>query len=212
VWWVLYKAFYGTRRASRPLSDFAFSVLRKDGAERIAVCDSSYYRAATDTATLQHGDHFFCRTPKGNEKMLDELLAANFLIKIGPKVGPGFETEGFHLKCRLGWSAAGFTWEGDPSRVEKIAKALDAKATERDISPGSKNVGKTARDACEELPPDRVAIFRSESARCLYVSEDRPEIQYAVRDLLEGMQTPLIKHELRLKRLATFLVSYPRLE
>ena len=41
VWWVLYKALYGAGSASRLLNDFALNVMRKDGAERIAVCDSS---------------------------------------------------------------------------------------------------------------------------------------------------------------------------
>jgi len=66
-------------------------------------------------------------------------------------------------------------------------------------------------DSDDLLPPDKAREFRSDVMRASYLSADRPDICFAIKDAAAGMQTPLVKHGRALKRLAKWLEANPRL-
>ena len=72
-------------------------------------------------------------------------------------------------------------------------------------SPASKDCGKSDRDASEEAS----ATFRKLAGTALYLSLDRPTIQFAVSDITSGMAKPLQLHMHRLRRLGRYLIEHP---
>ena len=62
----------------------------------------------------------------------------------------------------------------------------------------------------EGLEGERATKYRAAVARENYLSQDRSDIQYAVKELSRGMSRPTVEHEERLKRLARYLVDKTR--
>ena len=61
-----------------------------------------------------------------------------------------------------------------------------------------------------KLAPERASAFRSVTMRGQYYGQDRPDIQYAVKECARHMQEPNEFDLQALKRLGRFLVKYPR--
>ena len=139
------------------------------------------------------------------------------LIKRGPRIGlpqHGGVPSGSFLKRTITWSVEGFSWRHDPAHVETIVKAClgDRRPAERNISPGSKHVGKAAKDAADPLEHAQMKEFQRLAATALYLAGDRFEIQNAVTHLMRGMCNPLQLHWLQLCRLAAYLHAHPSYE
>ena len=56
-----------------------------------------------------------------------------------------------------------------------------------------------------ELVPAEATTYRSIAARANYLSADRPDIMYALKELCRGMAKPTKGHWLKLKRLGRYL-------
>ena len=143
---------------------------------------------------------------------LDKVLEQSFEIKTLPRVGPGASPTGSFLKRLLGWTPRGFTWEADPAHVKRIIDDLGKKGTDKEVSPGSKAVGKSHRDGDDELDAKTALRYRSLAATALYVAADRMDIQFTVKVLMTAMTRPRVLDWLRLERLARYLAQRPRLE
>ena len=89
--------------------------------------------------------------------------------------------------------------------IELMGKGTAKGAT----TPASRDTGKSMRNAQDELDPERAALFRQAAGTGLYVAQDRPSIQFAMHDIMSGMQKPLELHWAKLHRLARYLVQYP---
>ena len=53
--------------------------------------------------------------------------------------------------------------------------------------------------------------YRELAARANYLAQDRPDIQYATKEVCRGMCTPTKGDLKRLRRLARYLINYPRM-
>ena len=62
-------------------------------------------------------------------------------------------------------------------------------ATIRLTSPGSKHIGKSARDAAEELVDEKRDGYRSMAPTAHYVAVDRPDLQYTTSVLMRTLET-----------------------
>ena len=76
-------------------------------------------------------------------------------------------------------------------------------------TPSSKECGKGDRQASERLKPEEAKEFRSLAGTALYLSRDRPSIQFAMSEISSGMSAPTRLHWLKLKRLVRYLAKYP---
>ena len=73
-------------------------------------------------------------------------------------------------------------------------------------------LGKDKRDAEGLLPADQTTQYRAVIARANFISPDRPDITYAVKELARSMAAPTLKDWEALKRLARYLSGKPRLK
>ena len=75
--------------------------------------------------------------------------------------------------------------------------------------PITKTVGKGMRNAIDELNAGDANVFRQAAGTGLYLSIDRPSLQYAMSETMGGMATPLVKHKLMIHHIARYVARYP---
>ena len=100
--------------------------------------------------------------------------------------------------------------EADPRHAELLLAAANLSDTKaKSLStPGTKN----ALDGSEQVPllGDDYRNFRSMAMRLCYLSQDRPELAFAAKELARDVQSPSRYSEAALKRCCRFLVSARR--
>ena len=100
----------------------------------------------------------------------------------------------------------GLELEADPRHCELIIEeTLDSKA--KGLStPGTDEPEKDEEEK-EELTGDEVRAFRSAAARCNYLSQGRPEIMYATKEVCREMSSATKGSWRILQRIAQFFVE-----
>ena len=106
------------------------------------------------------------------------------------------------LNRRICWRETGILYQHDPRHVDVLVESLG-------LEKG--NTVKTPRvdDAKDENPvrldPDQASKYRSHVARCLFLSQDRAVMTFAVNELCQRL-TDCLQHSFsRLKRLVRYL-------
>ena len=113
----------------------------------------------------------------------------------------------------VGWDASqGLTFEADPRHTEIIIEHLRLKEAKAVSTPGTKDEGRTSADCDEELDDTQASQYRAITARCNYITPDRPDIAYTVKELARKMSRPTKGDWLRLKRLGRYLLGRPRMQ
>ena len=211
----LEKAMYGTSEASKCLGEQVVKVMTGNGFEEALVVPMTSYEPKEDVTSNCHGDDFLAEGTSAHLDVLDGILRANFDTKILPRIGPpgvgGAVTSGKHLGRTISWKPEGFTWDGGQGHVEDLHRLLGLTATSKGCStPASKDTGKAMRNALDHLDEERTTVFRRAAGPGLYISLDRPSIQFAMHDVMAGMQEPTELHWARLVRVARYLLEYPK--
>ena len=114
------------------------------------------------------------------------------------------------------WSSEGIAYEADPRQAEKLISELGLDTTEgtSEVKAVSTPCVKPTRQAVMEdqpIPAHKVNHFRGLAARANYLAADRPDIQYAAKEICRWMQAPTELGVTALKRLARYLIGKPRL-
>ena len=106
-------------------------------------------------------------------------------------------SEGQVLKRGVRWTPEGYDFEADLRHAELVIEHLELENSKKVIKPGvDLEVNCAAWNADgdepegEELPPAQATRFRAIGARCSYLQPDRPDIQYAVKEVCHQMSRP----------------------
>ena len=211
--WELRKAMNGTREASRQWGAKIRKVKTANGCSELSLCPNTYYLAGGDVALSCHGDDSLASGEASELNKLDEIMKQNYEVKVLPRIGDpkhGGETEsGRHLGRVIKWTGSGFTWEADPKYSEQVVEELKLKGSRGVDTPSSKATGAGNRLVDRELEKERADVFRRVAGIILYMSVDRPSLQFAASELAEGMSRPLEIHWLRLKRVGRYIATCP---
>ena len=215
--WQLLKAMNGTREASKRWSEFVESVVvKKGGFEAVKNVPGMFYHPEWQVTLSCHGDDFLAEGLAGDLDRLGQLMVENFETKVLPRIGPsaagGATNKGEHLHRIIQWKEGPtpmFTWEADPKYAKLLATELNLNDGKGVDTPSSKDTGKGDRFANEPLSTEEAKEFRKYAGTALYLSLDRPSIQYAMSEISAGMSMPTKLHYMRLKRLVRYLVLYP---
>lgn len=106
----------------------------------------------------------------------------------------------------------GLSYEADPRHAEIIKQQLVLEEAKAVTTPGTKEEGRTATDHEQPLDEEQATKYRALTARCNYLSPDRPDVAFAVQELARNMANPRRGDWTRLKRLGRYLVGSPRLQ
>ena len=213
--WFLNKAMNGTREASKQWAAKILENKKKWGFLEIESVPGLFYHPVHDLMVCCHGDDFLASGEKQALEFLDRLMLEEYEVKILPKLGPpehgGECCEGTHLHRKLTWTWTrdGYTWEADGKYAKLLVQELNLEGGKGVDTPASKETGKSDRHAEKELSAEEANEFRRLAGTALYLSLDRPTIQFAVSDITAGMAKPCRIHMHRLKRLARYLLKFP---
>ena len=103
----------------------------------------------------------------------------------------------------------GLELEADPKHAQTIIKQLGLNGRTNGVTTPGEKITEDV-DGMEPLPASDVSFYRSLTMRAAYLSMDRPDIAFAVKELARGMSQPTNSHMKALRRLGRFLVKEPR--
>ena len=76
-------------------------------------------------------------------------------------------------------------------------------------TPITKATGKGRRDIDDDLEPHDAQTFRQAAGTGLYLSIDRPSLQFAMSAVMSGMSVPKVVHHLQAVRVAPYVLQHP---
>ena len=136
------------------------------------------------------------------------------ITKVKGRLGPGPKDQKTMrvLNRIVEWTDKGIRYEADQRHAEIICKELGYnEETKGVVTPGLKLESDCPPDWDLPLNNEESSRFRAMAARANYLSQDRPDIQYATTELCREMSTPTVRAWNGLKRLGRYLIEYPRL-
>ena len=102
----------------------------------------------------------------------------------------------------------GYEMEADPRHAKLICEQLFESGARKMITPGTE--ANLTKEDGELLIGDEVRQFRSTAARCNYVGLDRPDLQFAVKEVCRDMSSPTQGSKRRLQRIGQYIKSHRR--
>jgi len=158
-----------------------------------------------------HGDDFTVLGHKANLDWFRQKITERYEVKFRGRLGPETEDDkAIRILNRLvQWTSGGIEYEADQRHAELIvADAGLNMASGQRATPGVKA---NLDEASEPLNAEETTRYRSSVARAIYLSQDRPDILYAVKELSRNQCNPTERDTQAVKRLARYLIGCPRL-
>ncbi len=212
---LLKKHMYGTRRAAdgwhceyagRLVHDMGFSV----GDASACV----FYHRSRNLRCSVHGDDLTTVGSKANLDWFRRELEKHYELKEPHRLGPGRDDdkEALVLNRVVRWTSEGLEMEADPRQAEKLLRdlKLDGDGVKTAASPGVKAT-REQLDADAPLERHKATPYRAVVARANYMASDRPEIQFAAKEVCRWMSNPTEVSLNALKRLGRFVAGHRRL-
>ena len=118
-------------------------------------------------------------------------MTTMFAIKNRGRLGPGKTDDKIIriLNRCVEWKADGIHYEADPRHSEIIIDEMKISGGKGVVTPGIK-IDDTTPDMELPLDAQKAPKFKQITARANYLSHDRLDIQYAVKELSRGMAKP----------------------
>ena len=159
-----------------------------------------------------HGDDFTTAGPKCELDWLKAEMSKRYELTENYRLGPGPKDtkEGKILNRIVRWTAEGLEYEADPRQAEKLITSLGLDGAASRTTPGVK-VTREAAEGDVLLPAHKLTPFRAVSARGNFLGPDRPEIQFATKEICRWMSQPSENGVAALKRLGRYLEGHRRL-
>ena len=215
---------YGTRDAALNWQETLSEHLIQNGFTRGVGHPAVFHHAERDIWTLVHGDDYCSAGPSESLDWMQGALEKEYKIKT-QRIGQGVcknglkkTIEGQVLNRVIRSTQRGYELEADLRHAELIVEQLELQSCKSVITPGvDVDSGCVVWDADnddendEELPPSEATRFRVIGAMCNYLQPDRPDIQYAVKEVCRQMSRPTLRSWEMLKRIGRYLKGKPRL-
>ena len=159
-----------------------------------------------------HGDDFTTAGAKPNLDWFESQLESHYELRKGGRISPGPQDakDGRVLNRIIQWTNAGIEYDADPRQVEKLVESLDLEGANSVVTPGVKPL-REQLDEKRPLPQSEHTGFRGHAARGNFLSSDRPDIQYAAKEICRWMANPTDVSLAALKRLVKYLSGRGRL-
>ena len=191
--WQMKRGMSGTRRASRLFQEHMKGFLGEAGYAALKVRHQVCY-------CLENG------------LRLDEVLKRLVVVKVLDRVGPGTVEHGQYLKRHIVYiEGQGFEWLEDPKHLAAISEIVSKIGAKPKSTPGSKDLGRSDPEALDDLAEVEAKLYQQDAGISIYVSSGRFDIQMCVNRPSEMISKPRKLGNLRLARLARYLVGTQKL-
>ena len=208
---------YGMRPAASAWEQDYSEKLAEVGMAKGRSAPTAFYDKDRCLRCVVHGDDF---TFLGWEEHLDEaagFLRKHYKLKVRGIMGgePRDSQEIRILNRKLSWIGGTMMYEADDKHQEIICNSLGLKDDSKGLEKPA--VRETAEQIADEnlnepLSPEEATKFRATAARANYLSADRPDIGFAVKELCRDMAAPTSGSQAKLKRVGRYLIQYPKLQ
>ena len=203
---------YGTRDAAKEWQKTLSRHLQRIGFVPGRGHPSIFFHPGRNVRVLVHGDDYLSSGYAKDLDWLKECLEKEYELqtqRIG--VGAGRSVEGKILNRIVRWTSKGYEMEADPRHCELVLKQLNIEGQKSLSSPGVEGQDEEDGENDELLKGDQASSFRGITARLNYLSADRPDIQYATKEVCREMASPTTGSWRRLIRIGRYLLDKQRL-
>ena len=210
---LLRRATYGTRGAAMCWEqEVADLIVNQLGGEQSRATPCNFYIESRNLRIAVHGDDFETLGSMEDLRWFAVQLRTRWEIDergiLGPPGVDGATQQIRHLNRIITWTPRGIEWESDPRHADIVISSLGV--TRSVTSPLVKEKLSQADEEDVELSEEDTKLYQSLTMRLGYVSQDRPDLQRAVRELAKGMSRPCERHMSMLKRVARYLIGARR--
>ncbi len=161
--------------------------------------------------TSVYGDDFTSTGAKEDLDWFKKALEGKYELeenaRLGP--GPGDDKRASVLNRVVRWTEEGLEYEADPRQAEQLVKDPRLEGAKGVGTPGVK-LNKEQVLSDKVLGRDKETPFRAVAARANYLAADRPECQYAAKEICRWMAAPTECSLAALKRLGRFVEEHRR--
>ena len=171
-----------------------------------------FWHKERDLVCSVHGDDFTTAGAKAHLDWFESQLESQYELRKGGRIGPGPEDckEGRVLNRIVRWTSTGIEYEADPRQVEKLVESLSLEGANSVVTPGLKPLSEQILQE-KPLPPGEHTLFRGHAARGNYLAADRPDVQFAAKEVCRWMANPTDLSLVAMKRLGRYLSGRRRL-
>ena len=198
---LLKKSMYGTRDAASKRERDWQGHLESWGYELGRSSRNLFHNKKKKTSGLTHGDGFVVTGTKGSLLELKKQLESVYPIKASI-IGAGSTKSIKALNRRICWRETGILYQHDPRHVDVLVESL---GLENGNTVQTPNVDDVKDENPVWLDSEQISKYRSHVARCLFFSQDRADITFAVNELCQRMSDPSQHSFSKLKRLVRYL-------
>ena len=202
--WRLEKALYGRRTAGGNFRDHFESIVTAIGDyQRCPQEPTLFFSKTTRVALLHHVDDIKSHgPPAAHEQMLNQC-DEHLLTKRGKPTQAGGPDDVYLGRSKMRQHDS-ITTKPHSKHIDKILSLLELEGAKPSNVPGNKEDGQVENG--EELVDEAKAkIYRSCVGSAIFLSDDRFDIKYAVKELAKSMKQPTVASFARLKQLGRYL-------
>ena len=161
---------------------------------------------------VTHVDDFLVSAERTQLEWLYDQLSQKYELKkaiLGPNSDESREVE--YLGRRISWRPWGLQYEAGLKHVTELLRVNGMEGCNAVATPAvSDDKSKEEAEDEQELEEQEARAFRRSAAILNYLSQDRPDIAYATKEVARAMSKPKTRDDRRLKRLARYLKGSPR--
>ena len=220
-------SLYGTRDAAQNWSRTVAQIMASLGFIAGQYSPCNFRHPSRGIAVTVHGDDFTSTGREADLRWLDGELRKRLDIKtelLGPD--PARHKQQVRVLNRvITWQEDGLIYEADQRHVEILIRELNLEHAKAVATPGTREeaikasmVEINARGEVQVVKEDDKTLmsprdatrYRALAARANYLAQDRPEAQYAIKEIARRMASPNEEDWGPLKRLTRYLIGSPR--
>ena len=202
---------YGTQDAAANWEHKYATHLVDNGFTRGRSSPCMFWNPVTGVRCVVHGDDFTFAGPEEELVKCTQMMQNEYAIKVRGMLGPDpSEDKAITILNRcIKWTPQGIQYEADPRHVEILINGLDLQKIKSSTTPDSKGAH-IDDDDNPHLDSAHATKFRQLIARCKYLCQNRPDIQYACKEAARGMANPRKADWEKIMKIAKYLKGRPR--
>ena len=205
----LCRSLYGTRDAPMIWQDHLRGTLEKSGMVE-SITHPGYFRHdGLDLDLCVHVDDLLCSGDMDALLWLKGVLTKAYDLEaefLGDEMG--CNSVGTYLGRQLEWTSEMIKVKPDGKHVRRLLKDLGMTGCQNISTPLIK-APEDEEDKRPEMASDAARRHRSAVAVVVYLSQDRWDLGVAAVELAKTMARPRLGDEVRLRRVARYLATYP---
>ena len=207
---LLLKAMYGLRDAPKIWQRLVGKILGNLGFDAVVTSQCVYVNRRTCILIVAHVDDFLCL---GKKSLLHQLLVdlkKPFVCSgkfLGLDRGEHRELKFLGRTIRIG--TRGIEWQGDSKHVGAFLSKVGLERGRPVDTPGVKHEDDQHGEDMTEMSKEEAKVYRGLAALANFMSQDRPDLSFASKELSKSMAGPRKKDMTGAKRLGRYLHKFP---